>query len=62
MKAKNQYSRQATKNPSASRAEAPRAHAHEPAGGDAKKANPQRKDVLARHMLSSFKLKRDNEL
>jgi hypothetical protein len=62
MKANNQYKRQAQKNPSTARAEAPRAHAHEPAGDSAKKANPQRRDVLARHMIAARKLKQDNNL
>jgi len=53
LKAKNTYTRTATLAVGASEAAMPRKHAEEPAGEKAKKANPQRMDILRRHVLSS---------
>lgn len=51
----NSYKRVATKVAGAERAAAPRSHAEEPAGDAARKANPQRRDMIVRSMLSSRK-------
>ena len=53
MKAKPNYTRAAKKVTGAEKAASPRSHAEEPAGGEAKKQNPQRLDIIRRHMLSS---------
>ena len=55
MRAKNSYKRAHSKVAGAERAAAPRSHAEEPAGDAAKKANPQRRDMIVRSMLSSRK-------
>jgi hypothetical protein len=55
MKAKNAYTRAAKAIAGASEAVLPRSHAEEPAGDKAKKTNPQRMDILRRHVLSSRK-------
>lgn len=52
---KNSYVRTATKVAGAERAAAPRSHAEMPATPRAKKANPQRRDLIVRSMLSGRK-------
>jgi hypothetical protein len=53
MKAKNVYHRLSKSIDGANEAQMPRSHAEEPAGDKTKKANPQRMDILRRHVLSS---------
>jgi hypothetical protein len=53
MKAKNDFNRTAKQIDGASEANSPRTHAAEGADQKAKKANPQRMDILRRHALSS---------
>jgi hypothetical protein len=53
MKAKNTFSRTAKAIDGAEKSKAPRAHAEMPADDKAKKANPQRMDILRRHAIST---------
>jgi hypothetical protein len=55
MSRQNNYKRAHTKVAGAERAAAPRSHAEMPASPKAKKANPQRRDIIVRTMLSSRK-------
>ena len=55
MSQQNNYKRSHTKVAGAERAAAPRSHAEMPASPKAKKANPQRRDIIVRTMLSSRK-------
>ena len=55
MSQQNNYQRAHTKVAGAERAAAPRSHAEMPASPKAKKANPQRRDIIVRTMLSSRK-------
>jgi len=55
MKAKNLYKRVAKPLSGVEEVTRPRSHAEEPAGDNAKKQNPQRLDIIRRHMLSSRK-------
>jgi len=60
MKAKNTFTRISKAVDGASEALAPRSHALEPADGQAKQKNPQRMDILRRHILSSRNKSNDN--
>jgi hypothetical protein len=53
MKANNLYKRAAKAIDGADEAVSPRSHAEEPAGDKAKKANPQRMDILRRAAISN---------
>jgi hypothetical protein len=53
MKAKLNFKREAKAVDGAEEAVSPRSHAEELAGDKAKKQNPQRLDIIRRHMLSS---------
>jgi hypothetical protein len=55
MSQQNNYKRAHSKVAGAERAAAPRSHAEMPASPKAKKANPQRRDIIVRTMLSSRK-------
>jgi hypothetical protein len=55
MSQQNKYTRAHSKIAGAERAAAPRSHAGRPASPQAKKANPQRRDMILRTMLSSRK-------
>jgi hypothetical protein len=51
----NLFKRAAKSIIGANEAASPRKHAEEPAGDKAKKQNPQRMDIIRRHMLSNRK-------
>jgi hypothetical protein len=53
MKSQNNFSRTSNPIKGSEKAKSPRTHAAEAAGKEAKKANPQRMDILRRHQLSS---------
>jgi hypothetical protein len=55
MKAKNLYKRVAKPLSGVEEASRPRSHAEEPAGDATRKQNPQRLDIIRRHMLSGRK-------
>jgi len=55
MKTKLNFKREAKAVDGADEAVSPRTHAEEPAGDKAQKQNPQRLDIIRRHMLSSRK-------
>jgi hypothetical protein len=55
MKAKNLYRRVSKSIDGSQRAAYPRSHAEEPTGDATRKQNPQRLDIIRRHMLSSRK-------
>lgn len=59
MKAKPNYTRAAKAIKGAEIAKAPRSHAMMPADDKAKKANPQRMDIMRRHQLTP-RLKKDD--
>lgn len=55
MKAKNKFTRVSKKLSGIDEATQPRSHAEEPAGDATRKQNPQRLDIIRRHMLSGRK-------